>query len=246
MKPVVCQDVQKDYDGFKALRGIDLEIDAGEIVGLLGPNGAGKTTLMHIMAALLAPSSGSVFIDGMNVLERPLNVKRVIGFLPENPPLYERLTGREFLHLLGQLHGMDTSQIEKKIEFYSELLDFTDKLDVFTGAYSKGLLQKVGITGAMMHDPHVLILDEPASGLDPGVVAALKSHIKKWVIRGRRTVVVSTHLTGIASDLCTRIILIKNGKIIGSGTSSKLLRRYGAANLEEVFIKAVGGVNERK
>jgi len=244
MSAVKVRGLRKEYDNVVALNGIDLDFKWGEIHGLLGPNGAGKTTMMHIIAGILRPTAGTVEVAGYDVIEDNMSVKEITGFLPENPPLYERLLGYEFLDFIGQIRGLSGEEIERKIEYYASLLEFEDKLSSFTGTYSKGIKQKIGIAAAMMHDPKVLILDEPASGLDPRITSVLKRHLKKWVLSEKRAIIVSTHITSFAEDLCDRISIISHGEILVTGSVEDVVSHYSARNLEEAFISAIGRVDD--
>ncbi|HZQ35183.1 MAG TPA: ABC transporter ATP-binding protein [Dehalococcoidia bacterium] len=235
----------KRFGATEAVRGLDLVVQAGEIVAFLGPNGAGKTTTMRMLAALLKPTAGSIHVAGIDVIERPLAARRAIGFVPETPFLYEKLSGREFLQFTAGLFGVKspTAQIEGLLR----LFELDDRGDDLIEGYSRGMRQKLGLAGVLLHEPSVLLLDEPTNALDPRSARTVKDLLLG--LRGRgRAVLLSTHVLEIAEQLCDRVAIIDAGTLIASGTLTELRERTGAgdASLEDVFLRLTGGSEERE
>lgn len=220
------ENLSKAYGPVRALSDISLSVGAGEIIGLLGPNGAGKTTLMKVMTGYLQPDSGSAVIDGLNVLENPMEVQALIGYLPENAPLYPELTVQGCLQLAADLRGMDGSN---RIECISEAVYSTglaEKLTTPIGELSKGFRQRVGLAQAILHRPKLLILDEPTNGLDPTQILEVRHLIRR--LSGRSTVVLSTHILSEVEATCDRAVIIMNGRIKTDARMSELAGSTGA------------------
>lgn len=230
----------KTFGQVRAVDDLSFKVGRGEVFGMLGTNGAGKTTTMKILSCILKPTSGLALVDGIDVTAAPLEVKRRIGYLPEMPNLFEKLTGREFMQMLGTLRGLEPEDLEKRIADYIRVLDFGDFLDMEIGTYSKGMRQRVAFASSVLHEPPILILDEPTSGLDPRYSKMVKSWIRDYASRGN-TVLMSTHVTEIADSLCDRVAVIHRGKIAGLDTPANLKRDLGAATLEDVFVMLVEG-----
>ncbi|UCH89463.1 MAG: ABC transporter ATP-binding protein [Thermoplasmata archaeon] len=230
----------KIYENFRAVDQLSFSVKYGEVFGLLGSNGAGKTTTLHILTGLLKPTEGEVRVGGHNVLTNPIEVKKLIGYLPESPALYNRLTGYEFLMMIGRLRGLDPEFLEKKIEKLTETLDLSSHIDVRLSAYSKGMRQKISLTATFIHDPHILFLDEPTSGLDPRYIKLVKDWVRAISAR-KRTTLLCTHVTSIAESICDRVIILDKGRGVASGTIPDLLEQTGKNNLEDAFIELVGG-----
>ncbi|UCE74773.1 MAG: ABC transporter ATP-binding protein [Methanomassiliicoccales archaeon] len=230
----------KSFEKFQALSNISFYVKKGEIFGLLGPNGAGKTTCMKIFGGILLPSSGRALIDGIDVVKNPILAKSKIGFLPEYPALFEHISGREFLTMMGKLRGMEKGLTDKRVEHFIRLLDLKEQIDYLIGTYSKGMRQKIAFSGAIIHEPDILILDEPTSGLDPRFAKILKDMIKGF-IKHDKTILMSTHITTVAESLCDRVAIINNGKIASIGTIHELKVQADADDLENAFINIVGG-----
>lgn len=237
MATVSARDVWRYYDSFPALCGVSFDIGAGETFGILGENGAGKSTLLQIIATLLNPSRGQVSVNGKDTVAEREEVKSMIGYLPEMPSIYERLTGREFLRFLCSLRNIE-EEGEEKIENLADMFEFTDRLDDFTGAYSKGIRQKVAIAGAMIHRPPLLVLDEPFSGLDPYIISRLKDALRQYV-QEDATVVVSTHIAKFAEELCHRIMFVHKGHLLDLRPLADIIDHYDADSLENAFLTAV-------
>jgi len=230
----------KDYDGFLALRGLSFEVRKGEVFGLLGPNGAGKSTCMKILVGLIKPTTGQALVDGLDVTKSPLETKARIGYLPELPDLFENVTGREFLQLIGKFRNVDEKLLESRVQRFARLLDLGNQMDSLLGTYSKGMKQKISFASAVIHEPPILILDEPTSGLDPRFGRYIKDLIREAKARGT-AVLLSTHITSVAEELCDRVCVIAKGTSVAMGTPAEVMAQTSSASLEESFIKLVGG-----
>jgi len=224
---------------FDAVRAVSFEVAEGEVFGLLGPNGAGKTTLLRMLAAMIRPTSGTVHIGGEPALPGDDAVRRRVGFLSGNTRLYGRLTPRELLYYFGRLFSMRDADIAERIVFLSEALDMDSFLDQRSGTLSTGQTQRVSIARVMLHDPAVLILDEPTLGLDILSSAAIVQFIRDAKARGR-AIIFSTHYMTEAEELCDRIGLIHQGGILAIGTKAELFEASGASNLREAFLATIG------
>ncbi len=231
----------KWYDGSErlAVNNLTFEVKGGEILGLLGTNGAGKSTTMSIMVGLLKATSGEVFIDKKDVTTDLIDIKRITGYLPEVPHLYDRLTGFEYLKMIGELRGMEERHINLKIARYGNFLELSDRLDSFIGTYSKGMVQKLAFAGAIMHEPKILIMDEPTSGLDPRYAKRIREHIRRYR-DPERAIVLSTHIVDIAERICDRILIIHEGRKMILGTIDFILEYMETKSLEDAFIKLIG------
>jgi len=230
--------LSKSFGKVVAVDDITFEVKKGEVFGLLGTNGAGKTTTMKIFACLIKPTSGMAYVDGLDVAQRPMDVKERIGYLPEMPALYEKLTGREFLMMLGSLRAMPSGVLDRRLEEFSRTLELGEALDMEIGTYSKGMRQRVAFASSMLHEPPVLMLDEPTSGLDPRFSKMVKNWIREYADQGH-TVLMSTHVTEIAESLCDRVAVIHKGKIQGMDNPKALAASVGVVSLEDAFVKLV-------
>jgi len=236
---ISVQSLTKNYDGLVALNNVSFEVGSGEIVGLIGPNGAGKSTLMKIAVGILRPTSGTVKISGHDVVSDPEGAKKLVGYVPENPSLYTALTVSEFLRFVGKIRGVHDGELEGRIAESLKTFALVDKADALLGSLSKGMKQKVALTAAILHDPHVLILDEPLTALDPKTQAFVHNWIRSLGNDGK-TVLLSTHNLEIVQDYATRITIIDKGTIIATGgleALRKLADARGDARLDEVFLK---------
>jgi ABC-2 type transport system ATP-binding protein len=232
----------KSFGNFRALSGVDIEVMPGEIYGLLGPNGAGKTTLMKIIMGLLQPGSGSVHVMGYDVSKNSMEVKSVIGFVPESPPLYEYLTGVEYLDFVASMYDMQLSARKERIEHFLEAFQLMDKKDEMISGYSQGMKQKVAIIAALIHKPKILILDECLNGLDPRSARIVKDLLRNLSEEEGVAILFSTHVLEIAESICDRVAIMDHGNILASGTISELKQAAGmpGSNLEDVFLKLTG------
>ncbi|MBP1678906.1 MAG: transporter, ATP-binding protein [Bacteroidetes bacterium] len=205
--------VVKKFGTFVAVDGIDLHIPRGQLFGFLGPNGAGKTTTIRMLTGLYRPTSGSCLVNGFDVQRDPLNAKRAIGYVPDQPHLYEKLTGREFLFFIGGLFRMPTPVVRAKIDESVGVFELERFIDKRAEEYSQGMRQRIVLSAALLHDPEVLIIDEPLVGLDPRSARLVKDTLKVRTAGGL-TVFMSTHLLEIVEELCDRIGIIKDGRLI--------------------------------
>ena len=235
---LAVQNLTKSFGKVVAVYDLSFEVRTGEVFGLLGTNGAGKTTTMKILATLLKPTAGKAFVDAVDVVQFPMEVKRRIGYLPEMPSLYEKLTAREFLQMLGSLREMEPAALRRRLGYLEKALEMGEFLDLEIGTYSKGMRQRVAFASAVLHEPPILILDEPTSGLDPRFAKLVKGWVRDYA-RGGRTVLMSTHVTEIAESLCDRTAVIHKGQIAAMDTPTALKERLGAATLEDVFVRLV-------
>jgi len=237
----------KRYGRFTAVDGINLTIPKGELYGLLGPNGAGKTTTMRMIAGILQPTSGTVKISGIDIQKDPLVAKSRLGFIPDRPFVYDKLTGVEFLRFVAGLYGQGGAEIEDQIDELLELFELAPWKHELTESYSHGMRQKLIISSALVHRPEVIVVDEPMIGLDPKSARLLKDMLREFVTGGG-TVLMSTHTLEIAEAMCDRIAIVQAGKVAASGTMEdlRLQTSSGDVSLEELFLKLTGGFSERE
>lgn len=234
--------VVKRYGDFTAVKGVDLHAARGEIFGFLGPNGAGKTTTIRMVAGVLRPSAGQVLVDGIDVVARPEEAKAKVGYIPDRPFLYEKLSGGEFLRFVAGLWGRDDPDTARRADRLLELFSLSEWRDELIESYSHGMRQKLLIASALIHQPELIVVDEPMVGLDPRSARILKDLLQAFVAQGG-TVFLSTHTLEVAEALCDRIAIIQSGRVIASGTMDDLRRQAetGGAHLEEIFLKVTGG-----
>ncbi len=233
---IQTEQLSKSYGTVHALRDVSLGVGPGEILGLLGPNGAGKTTTLRILMGMLVPSSGRAYIRGLDCTEKRAEVKRHVGFLPDAPDFYDYLTARELLRFFGSMHGMPRSQVEERAELLLSELALTEAAGDFVSNYSLGMKKKVGLALALMHDPEVLILDEPTTGLDPRAARHVRELIQDYAKSGR-SVLLSTHQLSMAERYCTTVAILDRGRLVGAGAPDELRERLGAnRSLEDVFL----------
>lgn len=236
---IKVEGLTKYYGNKPAAKDISFEVNNGEIFGLLGTNGAGKSTTIKMMCGLLKPTRGIIQIGGVNLQRMPLKAKAMMGYLPENPLIYDKLTGAETLELIGNLRKLSSNMIEQRIEYYAKSLGLGEQIYHEVGTYSKGMRQKLAIAMTLIHDPDTILLDEPASGLDPRYAKLLKDWIKNLSANGR-TVLLSTHIIEMAETLCDRIAIIDQGQLKAIGTINEIQNSTGVNNLEDAFIKIIG------
>jgi len=244
---IELRNLTKRYGTFTAVDSINLTIPRGELYGFLGPNGAGKTTTMRMIAGILRPSSGSIEIAGVDIQREPLVAKAKLGFIPDRPFVYDKLTGAEFLRFVAGLYGQEGEIITARIEELLELFELLPWKDELTESYSHGMRQKLIISSALVHRPEVIVVDEPMIGLDPRSARLLKDLLREFVTRGG-TVLMSTHTLEVAEAMCDRIAIIQGGKIAVAGTMDELRIQTssGDASLEELFLRLTGGLTERE
>ena len=238
MSAITCRQLRKSFGDFEVLRGIDLEVERGELFGFLGPNGAGKTTTIRILTGILQPSAGTVEILGHDVVKRPMEVKRRVGYVPDRAYLYPKLTAREFLEFVGHLYGLDAGQVERVSSRLLERFDLGEWVDELIESYSHGMRQKLAVTAALIHDPEVVVIDEPMVGLDPRSARVMKSLLAELVDSGK-TVFLSTHTLQVAEELCSRVAIVQKGLVVARGTLDELRRvaMTDHGSLEAVFLR---------
>jgi ABC-2 type transport system ATP-binding protein len=237
---ISLHELTKDYGTTIAVNKLNLEVNSGEIYGFIGPNGAGKTTTIRMMGGVLAPTSGTIIIGGLDLDKEPVAAKMKIGFVPDRPFLYEKLTGMEFLHFSADLYRVDPALFSQKAEQLLRQFALWDWSNEIIEAYSHGMKQRLIIASALLHDPQILIIDEPMVGLDPAAVRMVKD-ILKDLAQKQTTIFISTHTLSIAEDLCHRIGIIHKGMLLAQGTVDELkhLVNLGEAKLEEVFLTLI-------
>jgi len=233
---ITVKDLTKKYARTVAVDQISFEVQKGQIVGFLGPNGAGKTTTMRMLTCFLPPSSGSANVAGFDVLEQPLEVKRRIGYLPETPPLYPEMETAEYLAFVGKLKGLSGSELNKRIDFACERCAIADVKKRILGKLSKGYRQRVGLAQAIIHNPDVLILDEPTAGLDPKQINETRDLIKG--LAGDHTIILSTHILPEVEQTCEQVIIINKGKLVATDSVQNLQAR--ARGAESVLVEVAG------
>lgn len=233
--------VQKRYGDKIAVDDVSFQVEAGEIFGFLGPNGAGKTTTLKMIVGLLRPSAGQVRVGGYDMATQPMQAKAVCGYVPDEPNLYAKLTGRELLRFSGDLYGLDPAQVARRAEELLRLFGLSEAADETSDSYSHGMKQKTALAAALVHDPRVLVLDEPTVGLDPKSARLIKDLLRQMAGRGA-AVMLSTHILEIAQTMCDRIAIIHGGRVIASGTMEELRRLgQGESSLEDIFLSLTGG-----
>ncbi len=231
------QHVTKVFKNVTAVNDLSLKVDKGQIYALLGTNGAGKTTLIKMCITILNPTYGTILLDGDSIFDNPIKTKAKIGYVPETPYFYQKLTGEEFLRFIGRLR--EVPDLRKKIERFGRLFAIEDFLSTEMGAYSKGMKQKISIITALIHEPQYLLLDEPTSGLDP----MFGSKVKKLIVEQKnngRGVLVSTHITSNAEEMADLVGIIHKGRLLAEGSPREILDNTGSQSLEEAFIRLVG------
>jgi len=238
---IKLEQLTKKYGTFTAVDALDLEVPAGQLFGFLGPNGAGKTTTLRMIAGILRPTAGRVRIGGIDVVQYPNEAKAALGYIPDRPFIYEKLTGMEFLRFVAGLFGQQGAQVEHRGRELLGLFDLEDWRDELVESYSHGMRQKLIISGAFVHRPDVIVVDEPMVGLDPKAARTLKDLFREYVRRGH-TIMMSTHTLEVAQNLCDRIAIIVRGRIAAAGTMDELRRHAesGVEGLEEIFLRLPG------
>ena len=228
----------KHFSGVVAVRNVDFTLRPGEIVGYLGPNGSGKTTTLRMVAGLVEPSSGRVEYDGRNVRDDLIAFRHELGYVPEEPYLYPFLSGREYLELIGRLREIPQSLLTLKIERFLDLFGILPAADQTIASYSKGMRQKVLITAALLHDPDVILFDEPESGLDVTTTLVLRHLVRALASRGK-AVLYSSHILEVVERVCTRVIVLHEGSVVADDSVDRLQTLMARTSLEGVFSKLV-------
>ena len=247
LKALKIDSVTKSYGELMAVKGVSFGIDGGQVLGLLGPNGSGKSTLMKMIVGVLKPDGGSIEVQGVDVAKDPIAVKRIVGFVPESPRLYEFLTGFEYLDFVADIHGLEATVKEERISEFLKALGLEGRENELINGYSQGMKQKLAIIAGLMHRPQILVLDEPLNALDPRSARIVKDLIHKLRDDGIPTIF-STHVLEIADAICDRIVIMYDGKILEEGTSEELRSKGGTpgSTLEEVFLKLTGTSDTRE
>ncbi len=220
-----------------AVDDLSLSIAPGEIFAILGPNGAGKTTTMKVLAGLLRPSAGSASVGGFDVVEHPVEAKRLLAYIPDEPYLYDKLTGREFLHFVGEIFGMTREQIETKSGELIESFELGTFLDELAEGYSHGMKQRVVVAAALLHSPKALVVDEPTVGLDPKGARRMRELLRRLAEENGSAIFMSTHVLPVAEQLADRIAIMDHGKLLACASADEIKNMAGAASLEETFLK---------
>ncbi|MBM7588058.1 ABC-2 type transport system ATP-binding protein [Bacillus pakistanensis] len=233
--------VTKEYNGFYAVRGMNLQISKGEIFGFLGPNGAGKTTTIKMLTGLEEPTKGNVYILGINVQENPIEAKKKIAYIPDKVNIYGKLTGWEFLRFMASVFHIDEGVFEEKANHYLSLLEIEHRADDYIENYSHGMKQKITLCGALIHDPEIIILDEPTVGLDPKSTRTLKDILTNLSKEGK-TIFLSSHILEIVEQMCTSVAIVQDGRLITTGTMEEIRNKAEKADdsLEDIFLRLTG------
>ncbi len=227
--------VEKWYGSFQALHRLDLHVREGEVFGFLGPNGAGKTTTIRMLSGVLVPTRGNIFIDGMDIQQQPVESKRLVGYIPDRPYLYDKLTAWEFLRFVAGMYGIDPKAMEPRARQLLQEHDLLHRADELVEAYSHGMKQRLVLAAALLHEPRVLIVDEPMVGLDPHGARRIKDRFRELAAQGR-TVFLSTHSLDVAQEVCDRVGILYGGRLVALGTMDELIDAGKGGDLEEVFL----------
>lgn len=240
---IEIQNLKKNYGSTLAVKGINLSIKPGEILGLLGPNGAGKSSTLRMLTGYLEPSEGEITVKGFSVAQNPLEVKKLIGYLPESAPLYSDMLVYDYLRYIGEIRNLEKTKIEKRLIELAGLCGIKEVMHKTINSLSKGYKQRVGLAQAMIDDPEILVLDEPTTGLDPNQIVEIRNIIKE--IGKKKTVIFSTHILSEAEATCDRIVIINNGTVAADGTSSELKKQL-AGEIKTDILLTQGTVEEAK
>lgn len=239
MKAIKISNLQKAYGSNLVLKDVNLEVDSGEIIGYIGPNGAGKSTTIKILIGMIPDYAGNVEVMGLDVKANPLEVKRLIGYVPENASLYDTLSPMEYLRFLGSLYELENDQIEEKATELLRLFALYDQRDDRMTTFSKGMKQKVLLISGILHNPEVIFLDEPLSGLDANAVILVKEILSQLKNAGK-TIFYSSHIMDVVEKISDRIVLINKGTIIANGTFEELKSQRETGSLEQIFNQLTG------
>jgi ABC-2 type transport system ATP-binding protein len=232
---VALENIGKSFDGKWAVKGLDLQVNRGEVFGLLGPNAAGKTTTIKMMTGLLRPTEGKILINDYDIVREPIKAKSILGYVPDKAFLYEKLKGREFLKFIASIHGIEKSTAIKKIEELIGIFGIKEIEEELIESYSQGMRQRLLFMSALIHNPQVLLIDEPFVGLDPFGVMMIKDMIRRLRLEGV-TIFLATHSLHIAEELCERVGLISKGSLISINNKEEITTEGG---LEKLFLKII-------
>jgi ABC-2 type transport system ATP-binding protein len=241
---IELKEITKKYGDFRAVDNLNLTVARGELFGFLGPNGAGKTTTIKMIAGILEPSSGTITIGGIDILKQPEAAKRKIGFIPDRPYLYEKLTGMEFLKFTADLYGVPNEIYRQNARKNLAMFSLTDWSDELIESYSHGMKQRLIMSAALLHEPEIIIVDEPMVGLDPAAIIMVKELFQNMARNGV-SVFMSTHTLAVAEDVCDRVGIIHRGRLIASGTTADLRREANMTDtdLEKIFLNLTSTEN---
>lgn len=214
------ESLNKSFGRIKALDNLNLEINRGELLGIIGPNGAGKTTAIRMVCCILKPDTGNITVGGFSIHNDPISIKSMIGYLPEEPNLYERFKAKELLRYFAELYGVPNNRIDGRIDELLELVGMTERADDRINTFSKGLRQRISVARALIHDPDIIIFDEPTMGLDPATSTSIRDFIRD--LKGKKTMILCTHYMEEADALCDRVAILNRGRIIDAGTPDYL------------------------
>jgi ABC-2 type transport system ATP-binding protein len=241
---IKIQNLTKTFGEQQAVRGISFDIPTGQLVGLLGPNGAGKSTTIKMLTGMLAPTSGTAEVEGFDVVQQPLEVKRLVGYVPESGALFEALTATEYLKFIASLYHIPEDEADQRIARFAQFFELagSDLTDKPLSAFSKGMRQKVVITSALLHNPKVVFFDEPLNGLDANAALSFKTLITS-LARDGKTIVYCSHILDVVERVCERVVIIHQGQLVADGTVAELREQAGEATLEGVFNKLTATEN---
>lgn len=238
---IEVSNVAKDYGPVRALDGVSFSVSRGEVVGFLGPNGAGKTTCMKIITGFISASAGTVTINGLDIVDHGVQVRALMGYLPENAPVYSEMTVREYLRFVARIRRISNASIDRRIAETAATVGILDRLDQEVGTLSKGFRQRTGLAQAMIHNPDILILDEPTSGLDPNQIVEIRELIRE--IGRDRTVILSTHNLPEVTAVCNRVLVVHRGRIVADGSPQGIRAEHGGGNTCYVEVADVPDVD---
>lgn len=240
MQRLVTKNLKKCYNGVWAVKNLNLELSEGEIFVLLGPNGAGKTTTLKLIAGLLHPTGGSVHIEGIDLSQHPIKAKSIIGYIPDEPFIYDKLTGREFIHFIAGIYNVQPDQYEEKMQYLFERLDVGAWIDEYAERYSHGMKQKVIMCQLFLHNPHLILIDEPLVGLDPKSGKTVRELFFELRDEGK-TLLICTHTLSFAQEIASRIGIISHGELKFTGRFKELAAISGAHDIESIYLKLSEG-----
>jgi ABC-2 type transport system ATP-binding protein len=234
---IEIKNISKTYSGkVKAVNKLSITVEDGEIIGFIGPNGAGKTTTLKMMTGILNPDEGEILLNGINIQTNPIEAKRQFGFVPDNPDIFLRLKGIEYLNFMADIYDVKDEDRRERISRIANIFQMTSALNDTILSYSHGMRQKIVMMGVLVHSPNIWILDEPLTGLDPQSAYALKEMMREHVAQNK-TVFFSTHVLEVAEKLCSKVAIINKGELFYFGTLESLKQQYPGLSLEDIFLK---------